>query len=87
MTTHLFEITMARDEIQVGFPGADRDAALEGLARAIASDEPVLLWQYAVTRGAAGPEVAPLRRVAVFRQGVGRVAPAEAAYPVAELPG
>jgi hypothetical protein len=86
MATHLFEITMARDEIQVGWNGEDRDAALESLARNLAAGEPEFLWQYAVTRGASGPEVAPIRRVAFFPRHVVRVAPVRAEHPIVDLP-
>lgn len=86
MATHLFEITTTRDEVQVGFAGADPERAFEALLQAIAAADPVLLWHYAVARGAGGPEVRPVRRIAVFRRGLVRVSPVAATHPVVDLP-
>lgn len=85
MPTHLFKITNSRDDVQVGWSGDDRDSALDSLVEALAQNETNILWQYAVTRGASGPEVAPLRKIAFFRAGIVRVEPVATDQSIVEL--
>ena len=86
MTTHLFMITTTRDDVQVGWNGDDRDSALQSLVDALVASETTLLWQYAVSRGQNGVEVAPIRKVAVFKGAIIRAESVSTDQPVVALP-
>lgn len=84
----LFKVVSPRDEILVGLTEPEL-AALQGaspaeaLARTIAADGQMTLWQYSVRRGEAGQLVmAPLAKVSLMAAGIVRIEPYQPAHPV-----
>jgi hypothetical protein len=84
----LFKVVSARDEIFVGVPAAElaamgQGAPAEAIARKVAADGQLSLWQYSVQRGANGSLVmAPVARVGIFAAGIMRIEPFTPAHPV-----
>lgn len=84
----LFKIVTPKDEIFVGLGAEDLDklgpgVPVEVLAKKIAAEGQVTLWQYGVKHGEQGQLVfAPLGKVSIFAAGVVRIEPYKAAYDV-----
>lgn len=84
-TVSLFKIVTVKDEIVVGMTGAELAGMAGGgeehvttVARAIAADGPLTLWQFAVRKGADGAlEQAPYQRVSLLDHESLRVEPYE----------
>ena len=84
----LFKVVSPRDEIVVGLTEQEL-AALQGtspaeaLAKKIAADGQMTVWQYAVSRGDGGRLVmAPLAKVGLMAAGIVRIEPYQPAHPV-----
>jgi hypothetical protein len=77
----LFKIITDKDDIVVGpseaeLKGSGGGPALDLLARHLAQEGEMTLWQYAVQRGGNGSLVqAPLKRVAIFKASTLRIEP------------
>ena len=84
----MFKVISPRDEIFVGVPAADlaamgQGAPAEAIARKVAADGQLSLWQYSVQRGANGALVmAPVARIGVFAAGIVRIEPFTPVHPV-----
>jgi hypothetical protein len=84
----LFKVISPRDEIFVGVPAAElaamgQGAPAEAIARKVAADGQLSLWQYSVQRGTNGALVmAPVARIGVFAAGIVRIEPFTPAHPV-----
>ena len=84
----LFKIVTPRDEMFIGLTAEELarlgpGTAVETLAKKIAADGQMTLWQYAVKCGADGKMVfGPSAKVAVFAAGVVRIEPYKPAYEV-----
>ena len=84
----LFKIVGAKDEVVIGLtaaeaakPGAGPD--LDNLARHLAANGQMTVWQYAVRKDPKGElQQAPLRRIAIFRQDTARIEPYATPLPV-----
>ena len=77
----LFKIFTDKDDVVVGL-GEDElksfgaGPGLDALARRLAKEGQMSLWQYAVQRGGDGSLVqAPLRRIAIFKASTLRIEP------------
>lgn len=84
----LFKVVSPRDEIFIGLT-AQELAALQGaspaeaMAKKIAADGQMTVWQYSVRRGDGGALVmAPLARISLMAAGIVRIEPYQAAHPV-----
>ena len=87
MTTRLFQLHTTTEAVQIGWAGGDDvDDALGAICRELQSNDAAVFWQYAATRGSGGIEIAPFRRIAVFRAHVTRIEPVQAEQPVVDLP-
>jgi hypothetical protein len=77
----LFKIITDKDDIVVGLSEAELKGmgsgpALDHLARHLAQEGQMTVWQYAVQRGSDGSLVqAPLKRVAIFKTSTLRIEP------------
>lgn len=84
----LFKVISIKDEILVGLTRAELAALASGseaemVAKKIAADGQMTLWQYAVRRGDDGALVmAPVARVGIFAAGLVRIEPYRAVHPV-----
>ena len=83
-----FKIVSPRDEVIVGLT-AQEFAALQGaspaeaMAKKIAADGQMTVWQYSVRRGDGGALVmAPLASISLMAAGIVRIEPYQAAHPV-----
>lgn len=84
----LFKVVSPRDEIFIGLT-AQELAALQGaspaeaVAKKIAADGQMTVWQYSVRRGDGGTLVmAPLSKVSLMAAGIVRIEPYQPAHPV-----
>jgi hypothetical protein len=84
----LFKVVSPRDEIFVGLT-AQELAALQGsspaeaMAKKIAAEGQMTVWQYSVRRGDGGTLVmAPLAKVSLMAAGIVRIEPYQPAHPV-----
>jgi hypothetical protein len=74
----LFKVITAKDEVEIGLPADEVSAlgGLDGLAKKIAADGQITVWQYAVHKNASGDlEHAPLKKVAIFKTDTLRIEP------------
>jgi hypothetical protein len=77
----LFKIISSKDEVVVGLTQSELQKLgagpeLDRLAKQLAAEGQMTLWQYAVRKDAAGNlQQAPLRRIAVFRNDTLRIEP------------
>jgi hypothetical protein len=84
----IFKIVTPKDEVFVGVPEDElaklgAGAPVEALAKKIAADGQMTLWQYAVKHNDKGDLVhAPLAKISIFAAGVVRIEPYKPAYPV-----
>ena len=84
----LFNVVGPRDTIVVGLTAAETAALgsgnpVEALARKIAAEGQMTVWQYGVRRGDGGALVmAPTGKVALMAAGIVRIEPYRAAHPV-----
>ena len=84
----LLKIVTSKDEIVVGLTPAEVQAlgsgpVLDLVAKQLAAQGQMTVWQYAVRKDAAGNlQQAPLRRVAVFRTDTLRIEPYATPLPV-----
>jgi hypothetical protein len=84
----LFNVVGPRDTIVVGLTAAETAALgsgnpVEALARKIAAEGQMTVWQYGVRRGDGGALVmAPTAKVALMAAGIVRIEPYRAAHPV-----
>lgn len=84
----LFKVVSPRDEIFIGLT-AQEFAALRGsspaeaVAKKIAAEGQMTVWQYSVRRGDGGTLVmAPLAKVSLMAAGIVRIEPYQPAHPV-----
>jgi hypothetical protein len=84
----VFKIVTPKDDMFVGLTAEELEklgagASVEVLAKKIAAEGQMTLWQYGVKHGEQGQLVfAPIGRVSVFAAGVVRIEPYKAAYEV-----
>ena len=74
----LFKVITAKDDVEVGLPADELNAlgGLEGLAKKIAAEGQMTVWQYAVHKNASGDlEHAPVKKVAIFKTDTLRIEP------------
>jgi len=77
----LFKIVSSKDEVVIGLTQAELQKLgagpeLDRLAKHLAAEGQMTVWQYAVRKDAAGNlQQAPLRRIAVFRNDTLRIEP------------
>ena len=78
---HLFKLISSKDEVVIGLTQAELDRLgagpeLDRLAKRLAAEGQMTVWQYAVRKDSAGNlQQAPLRRVAIFRNDTLRIEP------------
>ncbi len=84
----LFKIVTPKDEVTIGLTTTELKSFgsapdLDNLARHLAADGQMTVWQYAVGRDASGNlQQAPLRRIAVFKNDTLRIEPYTSPLPV-----
>ncbi len=84
----LFKIVSPKDEVTIGLTTTELHSFgtasdLDNLARHLAADGQMTVWQYAVGRDASGNlQQAPLRRIAVFKNDTLRIEPYTSPLPV-----
>jgi hypothetical protein len=84
----LFKAIGPKDDVTIGLTttelkGLGTAADLDTLARHLAADGQMTVWQYAVRHGKDGRlEMAPLRRVAIFKNDTLRIEPYTTTQPV-----
>jgi hypothetical protein len=84
----LFKVISVRDEILVGLTEAELSALASGpqaeaIAKKIAADGQMTVWQYQVRRGDGGALVmAPVAKVGIFAAGIVRIEPYTPAHQV-----
>ena len=84
----LFKVISVRDEILVGLTEAELAALASGpqaeaIAKKIAADGQMTVWQYQVRRGDGGALVmAPVAKVGIFAAGIVRIEPYTPAHQV-----
>ncbi len=77
----LFKVITSKDEVLIGLTGDEVRALgagpeLEALAKRLATDGQMTVWQYAVRKDASGAlQQAPLKRIAVFKNDTLRIEP------------
>lgn len=87
MDTYLFKLKIGNAELVVGHAGRDANAALASLLARSLEQPAILLHQYGATRGEDGKaQMAPLRRIAVFRDALESIVPDSPVHPVLPLP-
>jgi hypothetical protein len=84
----LFKLVSTKDEVVIGLtPGEMRQLGtgpeLDLLAKRLAAEGQMTVWQYAVRKDGAGNlQQAPLRRIAIFRNDAVRIEPYTTPLPV-----
>jgi hypothetical protein len=84
----LFKAIGPKDDVTIGLTatelkGFGAAADLDNLAHRLAADGQMTVWQYAVRHGKDGSlEMAPLRRVAIFKNDTLRIEPYTTTQPV-----
>ena len=84
----LFKVVTPKDDMFVGLSAEELDklgagAPVEALAKKIAAEGQMTLWQYGVKHGEQGQLVfAPIGKVSVFAAGIVRIEPYKPAYDV-----
>jgi hypothetical protein len=84
----LFKIVSPKDDVVVGVTAAELSKLgtgpeLDNLARHLAQDGQMTVWQYAVRKDQSGSlQEAPLRRIAVFKNDMLRIEPYASPLPV-----
>jgi hypothetical protein len=84
----LFKVISPRDEIFIGLTAAELGALpggspAEAIAKKVAADGQMTVWQYSVRRGDGGAlVVAPVARIGIFAAGIMRIEPYTATHPV-----
>jgi hypothetical protein len=84
----LFKVISPRDEIFVGLLTAELEtlgagSPAEAMAKKIAADGQMTVWQYSVRRGDGGALVmAPVARVGIFAAGIVRIEPYATSHQV-----
>jgi len=77
----LFKVITPKDEVVIGLTGDELRALgsgpeLDNLAKHLAADGQMTVWQYAVRKDQSGDlQQAPLRRIAVFKTDTLRIEP------------
>ena len=84
----LFKIVSPKDEVVIGLTSEELRAFgsapdLDNLARHLAADGQITVWQYAVKHDPSGNlQQAPLRRIAIFKNDTLRIEPYSTPLPV-----
>jgi hypothetical protein len=84
----LFKFITPKDDVVVGLTatelkGLGSGPDLDNLAKHLAADGQMTLWQFAVHRDQSGTlQEAPLRRIAVFKTDTLRIEPYTTPYPI-----
>ncbi len=84
----LFKLVTSKDEVVIGLTAAELQKLgsgpeLDRLAKHLAAEGQMTVWQYAVRKDSAGNlQQAPLRRVAIFRNDTLRIEPYATPLPV-----
>jgi hypothetical protein len=84
----LFKIISPKDEVVIGLTstelhGLGAGPDLDNLARHLATDGQMTVWQYAVHKDQSGTlQEAPLRRIAVFKNDTLRIEPYATPLPI-----
>jgi hypothetical protein len=84
----LFKIVTAKDDVTIGLTAAELHALgsgpdIDNLAKHLAADGQITVWQYAVRHGQNGTlEQGPLRRVAIFKTDTLRIEPYSTPYAI-----
>jgi len=84
----LFKIVTQKDEVIIGLTAAELSGlgsgpVLDNLARRLATDGQMTVWQYAAHKDPSGTlQEAPLRRIAVFKTDTLRIEPYASPLPV-----
>jgi len=84
----LFKFITPKDDVVVGLTTTELQAFgsgpdLDKLAKHLAADGQMTLWQFAVRRDQSGTlQEAPLRRIAVFKADTLRIEPYTTPYPI-----
>jgi hypothetical protein len=84
----LFKIVSPKDDVVIGLTttelrGLGTASDLDNLARHLATDGQMTVWQYAVRHDQAGNlQQAPLRRIAVFKNDTFRIEPYSTPLPI-----
>ena len=77
----LFKVITSKDEVLIGLTGDELRALgtgpeLDALAKRLATDGQMTVWQYAVRKDQSGSlQQAPLKRIAVFKSDTLRIEP------------
>jgi len=77
----LFKVITSKDEVLIGLTSDELRALgtgpeLDALAKRLATDGQMTVWQYAVRKDASGAlQQAPLKRIAVFKSDTLRIEP------------
>ncbi len=89
---NLFKVVSAKDEIVIGVTAAEASAlgsgpVLDSLAKRLAGDGQMTVWQYAVGKDQSGNlRQTPARRVAIFRNDTMRIEPYTTPLPILPPP-
>ena len=84
----LFKMVTQKDEVIVGLTASELSALgsgpdLDNLARHLAADGQMTVWQYAAHKDQTGTlQEAPLRRIAVFKSDTLRIEPYASPLPI-----
>jgi hypothetical protein len=84
----LFKIVSPKDDVVIGMTSGElaklgTGPELDALARHLAQDGQMTVWQYAVRKDSGGNlQQAPLKRIAVFRNDTLRIEPYASPLPV-----
>lgn len=88
LAVSLFKVVSPRDEILIGLATTDIEALgtgspAEAIARKVAADGQMSVWQYSVRRGDGGALVmAPVARIGIFAAGIVRIEPYTTPHPI-----
>jgi|SRR5580704_12241937 hypothetical protein len=89
-TVKLFKVITAKDDVTIGLTIGELQALgagpeLDNLAKHLATDGQMTVWQYAVRKSSSGDlQQAPLKRIAIFKTDTLRIEPY--ATPLAIVP-
>ena len=84
----LFKVVSPKDDVTIGLTTTELKSFgsasdLDNLARHLAADGQMTVWQYAVRHAQSGNlEQAPLRRIAIFKNDTLRIEPYSSPLPV-----
>jgi hypothetical protein len=87
-TVKLFKVITAKDDVTIGLTGTELQALgagpeLDNLAKHLAADGQMTVWQYAVRKDSSGTlQEAPLKRIAIFKTDTLRIEPYASPIPI-----